>query len=310
MDVPSHLKSLQALDVALRTGSFTAAAEVLAITPAAVGQRVKALETYLGFELLVRGRSSLRPTPELVAAIEPLAAAFDKLNAVGQILDFQRVNEIHVAANPDFVDLWLQPRLPRFKASHPHILFCVNGAGDVPLRLGPADCEISFGKPRTDGGSDFLFGDFLVPIGSVENTDRILHVAGSDKLEGFPLLHLDFYKDDPKAIGWPEWIGMHGYRQTALGRGIRYQRIAHALDAVLSSAGFMICGVALLSQLIGRRDISFPFPLSTGAWTGHAYRASFRAGAVVKPQVKRFREWLIDESRTTQTWLDEFIARA
>lgn len=310
MPGPSHLRSLQALDLALRTGSLKGAAELLAITPAAVGQRIKALENYLGFELLTRGRSGLRPTPELTNAVEPLRAAFDKLTTVGQLLDFQRVNEIHIAANSDFVELWLQPRLAGFRAAYPKILFCINGAGDVPLRLSQADCEITFGKPSRDSGSDVLFGDFLVPIGSRENTARIANIAADDKLEGFPLLHLDFYKDDPKAIGWPEWIGTHGYRRTALQRGIRFQRLAPALDAVFSSAGFMICGLALLSRLIDDQRVSFPFPLATGAWTSHAYCANFRAGALVKPQVKRFREWLVDESRVTQIWLGQTIQTA
>src|SRR5882724_6565399 len=127
MTGPSHLRSLQALDLALRTGSLKGAAELLAITPAAVGQRIKALESYLGFELLTRGRSGLRPTPELAAAVEPLAAAFDKLTTVGKMLDFQRSNEIHIAATPDFVDLWLTPRLQRFRAHQPNTLFCING---------------------------------------------------------------------------------------------------------------------------------------------------------------------------------------
>lgn len=307
MSQPSHLKSLQALDLALRTGSLKAAADVLAITPAAVGQRIKALEVYLGFELLTRGRSGLRPTLELAGVVEPLAAAFDKLTTVGKLLDFQRSNEIHIAANSDFVDLWLKPRLQRFRADHPNIFFCINGDGDAPLRLGQADCEITFGKPRSDVATDVLFGDFLAPIGSVENTDRIWKMAADDKLEGFPLLHLDFYKDDPNAIGWPEWIGAHGYRKTALQRGIRFQRIAPALDAVSASAGLMICGLALLSQLIDDRKISLPFPLATGAWTGHAYRANFRAAALVKPQVKRFRSWLIAESQLTRMWLRQKV---
>ncbi len=115
MTVASHLKSLQALDLALRTGSLKGAADMLGITPAAAGQRIKVLEDYLGFELLTRGRSGLRPTPELSDAVEPLAAAFDKLKIVGQRLDFQRANEIHIAANPDFVDLWLSRRLARYR---------------------------------------------------------------------------------------------------------------------------------------------------------------------------------------------------
>ena len=62
MLVTSHLKSFQALDLAIRTGSLKGAADLLAITPAAVGQRIKTLEDYLGLDLVVRGRSGLRPT--------------------------------------------------------------------------------------------------------------------------------------------------------------------------------------------------------------------------------------------------------
>jgi LysR family glycine cleavage system transcriptional activator len=50
----SHLKSLQALELALRLGSLRAAGRMLWITPAAVGQRIKALEDHLGVELMVR----------------------------------------------------------------------------------------------------------------------------------------------------------------------------------------------------------------------------------------------------------------
>ena len=53
----SHLKSLQAVESAIRFGALTREAEALSITPAAVGQRIKALEDYLGLELVVRGRS-------------------------------------------------------------------------------------------------------------------------------------------------------------------------------------------------------------------------------------------------------------
>ena len=149
MTVTSHLKSLQALDLAVRTGSLKGAADLLGITPAAAGQRIKVLEDYLGFELLTRGRTGLRPTSELLDAIEPLAAAFDKLKIVSQRLDFQRTNEIHIAANSDFVELWLTPRLDRYRARYPNISFCINGEGDAPLRVGHVDCEIAFGEPAT-----------------------------------------------------------------------------------------------------------------------------------------------------------------
>ena len=301
MNATSHLRSFQALELAIRTGSLRSAAEALAITPAAVGQRVKALEDYLGIDLLARGRSGLRPTPSLDTALPHLSTAFRELEAAASLLDLQRGQEIRIAAGSDFADLWLKPRLGAFKAKHPNVLFVVNGEGDAPLRLGPVDCEISFGPAR--GGSEELFHDFLLPISSPENTDRIAKLSWMDRLEGFPLLHLDFYKDDPTAPNWPQWIAGQKLRRTAPERGIRFQRVAPVLDAVLANAGLAICGVALLAEFFDDGRLSLPFAASTGAWTTHAYQARFRSDAGARPQVRRFRDWLLGESRRTAEWL-------
>src|SRR5580698_5350406 len=160
----SHLKSLQALELALRLGSLQAAGRAMWITPAAVGQRIKALEDYLGIELVVRGRSGLRPTSELSGAIEHLRVAFQELDTVSALLNLQRGDEIHIAATSDFAELWLRPRLERFRTQHPHVLFCINGEGDAPLRIGQVDCEITFGPQRTNVRDDMLFRDFVLPI--------------------------------------------------------------------------------------------------------------------------------------------------
>src|SRR5688572_16558303 len=204
MLAPTHLKSLQALELAVRTGSFKDAADRLAITPAAVGQRVKALEDYLGIELLVRGRAGVRPSPELAAALPHLASAFASLESAARELDLQRGQELHIAAASDFAELWLKPRLEAFRAAHPNILFCINGEGDVPMRLGKVDCEIAWGPaPGGEGQADLLFRDFVLPIGSPANVERTAELPESTRLEGFPLLHLDFYKDDPAGLSWP-----------------------------------------------------------------------------------------------------------
>jgi LysR family transcriptional regulator, glycine cleavage system transcriptional activator len=299
----SHLKSLQALELALRLGSLQAAGRALWITPAAVGQRIKALEDYLGADLVVRGRSGLRPTPELSGALEHLRAAFQELDTVATKLNLQRGDEIHVAAPSDFADFWLKPRMESFRAEHPRVLFCINGEGDVPLRIGQADCEISFGPQRPNARDDLLFRDFVLPISSPENTRRISSVSLRDRLEGFPLLHLDFYKEDPSAPNWAAWIKAQRLKRTEPNRGIRFQRIKLALEAVRANAGLTICGLALLGPDIDDGSLSLPFPLSTGQWTHHAFQARFRPDALLRPQVKRFREWLVGQATVTRDWL-------
>lgn len=298
----SHLRSLQALDLALRTGSLKDAANDLGITPAAAGQRIKALEEYLGTELLVRGRSGLRATPALAAVLPRLAAAFRELEQVATQLDMQRGHEVHIAAPPDLVELWLRPRLHRFAQNYPNIRFSINGEGDAPLRIRPADCEMRFG-PLQPGSVDVLFRDYVLPVGSPETTARIASVTRRDRLEGFPLLHLDFYKDDPAAPDWAQWVKAQKLRRTEPNRGIRYQRIATVVEAVLANAGFTLCGMALLPELLDSGRLSLPFPVSTGSWTGHVYQARFRSDALARPQLRRFREWLAAEADATRQWL-------
>jgi hypothetical protein len=72
----------------------------------------------------------------------------------------------------------------------------------------------------------------------------------------------------------------------------------------------MICGLALLCEWVDDDRISLPFPVTTGTWTRHAFCAHFRAGSLVKPHVRRFREWLLAESRITQGWLEQKVRAA
>lgn len=307
MTALSHLKSLQALEMAVRTGSFTLAGETLGITPAAAGQRVKALEEYLGIELLVRRRSGITPTAELVGALPHLAAAFGELEAVARELDMQRGHELHIAAASDFVELWLAPRLKRFREVHPNIRVCINGEGDAPIRLGLVDCRIGFGATEHGALVDQLFGDLVLPIGSPANAERIEGLEWKRRLEGFPLLHLDFYKDDPAGLSWPEWIAANGLERTAPERGIRFQRIVPALDAVLVNAGITLCGLTLLREHYERGEIALPFPLSTARRSQHSFHAHYRADAAARRHIVRFREWLAAESAHTASWVDAIV---
>jgi LysR family transcriptional regulator, glycine cleavage system transcriptional activator len=305
MVAPSHLKSLQALELAVRKGSFNGAADVLAITPAAVGQRVKTLEDYLGVELLVRGRSGVRPTPELIAALPHLSNAFRELDSVARELELQRGHELHLAAASDFVELWLSPRLARFRAAHPNILFCINGEGDAPIRLGKVDCEISYRPQRESEDAELLFRDFVLPICSPANCVRTADIGASHRLEGFPLLHIDFYKDDPAGLSWPDWIAANAVERTAPNRGMRFQRITTALDAVLANAGIGMCGLALVAELVDDGRLALPYPASAGRWSEFGFTARFRSDWAGKAHLSKFRSWLLEESRNTREWLSE-----
>lgn len=303
MVAPTYLRSLQALELAVREGSFVGAGEALGITPAAVGQRVKALEDYLGVELLARGRNGLRPTRELEPALAHLRRAFAELEAAARELELQQGQEIHIAAASDLAELWLKPRLAQFRDMHPNIRFCINGEGDAPARLGRSDCEISYGSVREDSQADLLFRDFVLPLASPVNVARTADLAPEDRLEGFPLVHVDFYKDDPAGLSWAVWTAAADVVRSAPERGMRFQRITAAMDAVNANAGVALCGVALLRERLEDGTLELPYPAALGRWSEHGFVARFRADAEGRRHVQRFRTWLGDEARATADWV-------
>ncbi len=300
----THLKSLQALDFAIREGSLKAAADRLGITPAAVGQRIRALENYLGSDLLLRGRSGLTPTPELNRVLADLRQAFDALERVTEGLDFQRISEIHVVADPDWAELWLLPRLPAFRGEHPNILFCINGAGDVAVRLGSPDvrivCDDDLGEP--------LFRDVFVAVTGPENQRRMADLHPVVQMEGMPLLHLKSHQDGIGHPGWVQWFDTFGHRKTGTDRGVRYPNARLAIEAVRQNVGFLVCGLSLLLDELQSGSIVLPFPVSEHLVAPHPYRIRTRPDAVNRPQIQRFIAWLREEANDTCRKIEELTA--
>lgn len=298
MTAASHLKSLQALEMAIRLGSLKDAAERLGITPAAVGQRIRSLEEFLGSDLLLRGRSALKPTADLHRALADLKAAFAALDRVSETLEFQRVTEIHIVADPDWAELWLMPRLAAFRAENPNILFCINGAGDVPVRLGAPDCRIEYRIP--DRGEE-LYRDRLLPVSGPDNLRRL---AGWDKdmpLEGMPFLHLEAQRDDPARPGWQGWVDRFGYRREGAARGVHYRHARLALEAVRQNVGFLVCGLSLVESDVAEDRIILPFPAHQSLVAPLPYVLTVTGHGTPRPQLQRFCDWLRDEARETRS---------
>lgn len=300
MTAASHLKSLQALEMAIRVGSLTGAADRLGITPAAVGQRIRALEDYLGRDLLLRGRSGLTATAELEYALADLKSAFAALDRVTGSLDFQRLTEIHIVADPDWSELWLLPRLTAFRTENPNILFCINGAGDVPLRLGAPDCRIEYGDPAR---GEELYRDQLLPVTGPDNLRRIADWDDLMPLEGMPFLHLEAQRDDTQRPGWPDWVERFGYRRDGAGRGVHYRHARLALEAVRENVGFLICGLSLVEQDLARGRIVLPYPAAQSLAAPLPYVLTVTAHGTLRPQLQRFIDWLRGEARLTRQLL-------
>lgn len=109
------LNALRVLDAAARHLSFTRAADELAVTPAAVGQQIRALEETLGVVLFRRTTKGLELTPEAEQGLPALRAGFLQFEeAVRAMQEGQSSRVLTIAAPRDFTAKWLAPRLAAY----------------------------------------------------------------------------------------------------------------------------------------------------------------------------------------------------
>ncbi|QHL90843.1 LysR family transcriptional regulator [Sphingomonas changnyeongensis] len=137
------LNGLRVLDAAARHLSFTRAADELAVTPAAVGQQVRALEETLGVVLFRRTAKGLELTPEAEAGLAALRQGFLCFeDAVRAIQAGQSSKVLTIAAPRDLTARWLAPRLARLAADDGELRFHIV-AGDEAVDFTEANLDLA-----------------------------------------------------------------------------------------------------------------------------------------------------------------------
>ncbi|MFD1611297.1 LysR family transcriptional regulator [Sphingomonas tabacisoli] len=126
------LNGLRVLDAAARHLSFTRAADELAVTPAAVGQQIRALEDTLGVVLFRRTARGLELTPEAEGGLEALRHGFLCFeDAVRAMQAGQSSKVLTIAAPRDLTARWLAGRLADIAAADPELRFHLIAADEA-----------------------------------------------------------------------------------------------------------------------------------------------------------------------------------
>lgn len=137
------LNALRVYDAAARHLSFTRAADELAVTPAAVGQQIRALEDLLGVVLFRRTPKGLELTGEAMAGLDPLREGFLRFEEAVQAIQAGQSSHVYTIACPrDFLGLWLAPRLAAFRRDNPQVRFALV-AGDAELDFTEANLDLA-----------------------------------------------------------------------------------------------------------------------------------------------------------------------
>ncbi|MBC2653364.1 LysR family transcriptional regulator [Novosphingobium aerophilum] len=213
------LNALRVFDAAARHLSFTRAADELAVTPAAVGQQIRALEDLLGVVLFRRTSKGLELTDEAAAGLEPLRTGFLHFeDAVRAMQAGQASHVFTIAAPRDVFAAWLAPRLAAYREANPEVRYVIVDGETADFTEANLDLAVRWAEGPGD-----LEGVPLAPPLSV--------VVGEGPWISWPGDPAPAGADDPDAP--PVHVADAGQALSAARSGLGRARVPHLLAAAL-----------------------------------------------------------------------------
>ncbi len=178
------LNGLRVLDAAARHLSFTRAADELAVTPAAVGQQIRALEDTLGVVLFRRTTRGLELTPEAEAGLGPLRNGFLQFEeAVRAMQAGQSSKSLTIAAPRDLTEKWLMPRLAEIAAADAELRFVLITADEnVDFTEANLDLAIRWGDGPGEHEGEALESEGLVTVAATGSTSEAIIAWSGDEV--------------------------------------------------------------------------------------------------------------------------------
>lgn len=203
------MEGLLAALAVLRLGSFTAAADELGVTHAAISRRIALVEEWAGKPLFARHGRGARPTPNGQRILSRAGNALEQIALLGRQETKSGVTTVRLAVTPSFARFWLFPRLKPMLEALPDVrVEVVADLKHADLTGGEVDLAIRYGRGGWRSGNERrLFDDSLVPV--VEATRwRQVENGHADAVLKLPLLH------DADHTNWKVWSEVHCGRIT------------------------------------------------------------------------------------------------
>ena len=283
-----NLAALRAFEAAARHQNFSKAAEEIHLTHGAVSHQVRALEEELNVELFARHGKRLvlnaegeRYAPAIRLCLQNLVEATEQLQKRNQ------QKRLGVTSLPSFAARWLSPRLGRFIEHYPDLEVSLQSSNQLAdFSRDSIDIGIRFGLGNYPGlVSEFLMGDTYYPVVSPRYHGGQLPQSPAELAAS----HLLRCEEEP----WEPWFRAAGLDNEEPTNGLVYQDASILARAAVDGQGIALGRHAIVQsdiesgQLVRLFDIDIPSPVS--------YHLVYQEQALQKPQVRAFREWLLNE---------------
>jgi LysR family glycine cleavage system transcriptional activator len=172
--------------------SFTRAADALGVTPSAASLQIRALEEYLGQRLFRRNGRQVHLTNEGATLLPRVQRALEELErAVDDVRLDRPAGPLRVTTLTSFLQMWLVPRMVRFRGAHPEIDLHVHTSTDVvDFVQEDFHLAIRFGVGNWPNlWAEKVLDEWLLPVCTSALHASHGSVRTADDLKRYPLVH-------------------------------------------------------------------------------------------------------------------------
>ena len=287
--------NLITFEAAARTGSFTKAAQELAVGQPAVSHAIRLLEDELGVVLFARRHKGVELTEAGRYLLEQVALGLTLMDqALREVRSMSSAHQVTLAVSTATATWWLMPRIARFKQQHPHIeLRCITTDIDLDLERERIDLAITLGSGDFAQHARWRFVDeevFAVCSPAFLASHSPLRTV--QELANSTLLHLE-ERYRPRLV-WPLWLARFGVSAPRSAKGLSFNDYSIVLQAALEGQGLALGWRHIVEPLIaqGRLVRALPQSVTTDQ---PMYIVASRAGRV-RSDVMALKDWLVQEA--------------
>lgn len=285
------LHALRAFEVASRYGSFTRAAQELALTQGAVSHHVKTLEAMFGCDLFERRGPKLRLTEHGRLLAQELKVGFKIIENACSLLRQDRYG-LRLKAPSTLTVRWLLKALDGFKRVDNNCSVQLSSVwmdiDTVDFYSEPYDCAILLGNGRfaADVESLKLFDEWLIPV------------CHPDYLKGATpqlsaLEHCDLLHPSPDRRDWRRWLARMDAQDISLDQGQVFDTLDQGISAAQQGLGISVVDLVLASADLAAGRLVTPFKHAVA--TGDGYYMTWLKASPKARQMQRLREYLLGQ---------------
>ena len=284
------LGALRVFEAVASQLSFSAAADALNVTPAAVSQQIKSLEDYLQVRLLRRNGRRVEITDEGLELLPGVRAGLHELEAALQHLkQHGHGGPLQISLLASFLQMWLLPRIRAFRRKCPEITLRLHTSRElVDFSRASIHVAVRFGRGTYPNlHVEKLIDEWIVPVAHPELIKQYGLLERSSDLNKVPLLESD---DQP----WHVWRREEAQRDWQ-SRAPTIADSAGLLAAAEEGLGFALAQWTLVARSLQKGTLKIagteilPY--------GSAYFFVCPKSYLAIPKVAKFREWLVTAAR-------------